>query len=38
MLHLVDACEAKRGCGAAALLEVIISSSLDIVMVTVSSF
>ena len=29
---------AKSGCGAAALLEVIISSSLDIVMVTVSSF
>ena len=38
MLHFVDACEAKRGCGGAALLEVIISSSLDIVMVTVSSF
>ena len=29
MLHFVDACEAERGCRAAALLEVIISSSLD---------
>ena len=32
------ACEAERGCGAAALLEVIISSSIDFVMVIVSSF
>ena len=33
-----DACEAKRVCGTAALLEVIISSSLVFVMVIVSSF
>ena len=37
MLHFVDACEAERGCGAAALLEVIVTSSLDFVMVIVSS-
>ena len=38
MLHFVDACEAKRGCAAAALLQVIVTSSLDYVMVIVSSF
>ena len=38
MLHFVDACEAERGCGAAALIEVVVTSSLDFVMVIVSSF
>ena len=37
MLHFVDACEAERGCGTAALREVIVKSSLDFVMVIVSS-
>ena len=37
MLHFVDACEAERGCGAAALIEVIVTSSLESVMVIVSS-
>ena len=32
MLHFVDACEAERGCGAAALIEVIVTSSLEFVM------
>ena len=38
MLHFNAACEAERGCGAAALLEVTITSSLDFLMVMVSSF
>ena len=38
MLHFVDACEAERGCGAAALIKVIVTSSLESVMVIVSSF
>ena len=36
MLHFVDAYEAECGCGAAALLEVIVTSSLDFVMVPAS--
>ena len=38
MIHFVDACEAERGCGAAALIEVNVTSSLESVMVIVSSF
>ena len=37
MLH-VDACIAERGCGAAALHKVIVSPSLDFVMIIMSSF